>query len=460
MNLWVKRLGLLTCATLVLFACEEENTIGLPPEDNLGIFFAEIPLRDAISQVWVDDVRADDLNRLISGQHEDPELGTITSVAHADLNPTAGRNLIDPRDANYTYEFSAATMSLRIIDAFGDIENEPNMVFSLHQLADTVDGNIIYNNSSSIGLGDKIGESAFTFYNDSLGLQFSTSLGLDSTLFGSNGFYLYTADFELDQQFFRSVFEQYRDALLDTVNFELRDLSFAFNDITKGIALVNEAGNTSLVFDGGDVRSRIDIEFIENNGSRDTTLTFAMITNSSKAFNEISPNRNRGWTLDRFSPLTSFYSPVTLDDPNAYIQAGANLFMSIDFSAFRNFTDTANNATVQRAQLFINSGPSLLDESFEASRQLNFLLASDAQLADREFATGPDTEFRRELPLGRDFDSDSVNFINVPTYLNQLILNRTALDRLIIKSSLDSDLRRVVIPKDSIFLRLFYSKAN
>lgn len=462
MNLWVKRLGLLLVVTLVLFACEEENTIGLPPEDELGIFFAEIPLRDAISQVWVDDIVAERSNRLISGQHEDPELGTITSTAYADLNPTAGRNLIDPRDEDVTYEFSSASMSLRILDAFGDIENNPEVVFSLYQLADTVNGNITYDNSDFIDLGEKIGESAFTYYNDSLGLEFSTSLGLDSALFDGDNTYLYTADFELDQSFFQQIFERYRDALLDTATYDNIDLSRVFNDITKGIAVVAEAGNTSLMFDGNDVRSRIQIDYRENDGSRDTTRTFFMITNRSKAFNQVSPNRNQGWTLEKFSPLTSFYTPVVLDDPNAYIQSGANLFMAIDFAPFRNFADTATNATIQRAELFINSGPELRDRRFDTPPGLNFNITSDERLAEGELSGTEDSRgFLGEMPIrGRTFDGDSVNFTNVPTYLNQLILDRTPWDKIVIKGAIDSDISRIVIPKDSIFLRVFYSKAN
>lgn len=462
MNLWVKRLGLLFAVTLVLFACEEENTIGLPPEDDRGIFFAEIPLRDVISQVWVDDILADRSNRLIAGQHEDPELGTITSTAYADLNPTAGRNLIDPRDENTTYEFHSASMSLRIIDAFGDIENNPDVVFSLYQLADTVNGNITYDNSDFIELGEKIGESAFTYYADSLDLEFSASLGLDSTLFDGRGIYLYTADFELDQVFFQQIFERYRDALLDTTTFQNTDLSRAFNDITKGIAVVAESGNTSLMFEGEDVRSRITIDYTENDGSRDTTRTFFMITNGSKAFNQISPNRNQGWTLEKFSPLTSFYTPVVLDDPNAYIQSGANLFMAIDFAPFRNFSDTATNATIQRAELFINSGPALQDRRFDTPPILNFNITSDEQLAAGEFSGTRDSRaFLGEMPIAnRAFDGDSVNFTNIPTYLNQLILDRTPWDKVVIKGSIDSDISRIVIPKDSIFLRVFYSKAN
>ncbi len=455
-----KRLGLLTLAALVLFSCEEENTIGLPPEDNLGIFFAEISLKEAVSQIWIDDTESDLSNRLIAGSHEDPELGTITSVAYADLDPTAARNLIDPTEENTTYVFSSATMSLRIIDAYGNIDNTPDLTFGLYQLADTVDGNITYTNSSSIPLGEKIGEANFSYFRDSLGLEYSSVLDLDSTLFDVDSIYLYTADFELDQSFFRNIFNQYRAVLLDTVTYELADISRAFNDIVKGIAVVGESEGTSLIFDGGDIRSAIRISYIENDGSSDTTKTFAMITNRFKAFNEIAPNASESWTLGKFGPLTSFYTPTVLDDPNAYIQSGANLFLSIDFSPFRNFADTATNATVQKAQLFINSGEPLLDDRFDAVRQFLFQVTSDERLAENDFDVRPDVSFLGELPSGINFDRDSVNFIDMPTYLNQLILNRTNLDLVVVRGSVNSILSRVVIPKDSIFLRVFYSKAN
>ncbi len=461
MNLWAKRLGLPLLAALALFSCEEENTVGLPPEDNLGIFFAEIPMNDLISQVWVDNLPFDRQGRLIAGEYEDPQLGTISATAFADLSPTAFRSLIDPDSAQKEYSFMTASMTLRIAEVYGEqLEGLPNVSFSVYQLADTVDRNATYTNSSSIGLGEKIGEANFDFYLDSLNLEYSSSLNLDSTLFDSDSLYIYTTEFTLDQVFWENIFEEFTEILLDTVAYDDASLSATFDDLMKGIAIVGESSGTAITYNGLDLRSSVNITFEESNGSSNTERNMFFIVNQTKSFNEISPNANSRWTLSKFDAITQFYSPTVLNDPNVYIQSGANLFAAIDFSGFRNFADTAENTIFSEALLFVNGDETLLNPNVESLSQLQFLLASDETLENRELSTSEDVGFLNEVPTGIRYDEDSTNLINLPTYLNRLVLNQTELDRIILRGPSISSLSRLVIPKDSIFLRVKYSKNN
>ncbi|MEM7107192.1 MAG: DUF4270 family protein [Bacteroidota bacterium] len=466
MNLWARRLGLLLPVALSFFSCEEENTIGLPPEDNLGIFFAEIPMEPYIEQVWVDDLPYDQSGLLLVGAYNDPELGRIEATGFSDLSTTSFRSSF-PASDSVDYEFVYASMTLRVRNGYGTTNGLPQIGIGIYQLDDTVDINRNYTNSDVFSLVQKIGETQFTFYADSLGLERDENSDqsirdLPASLFDADSIYIYTTNFDLDQPFWESVFVQYRDILLDTLGFPDSTLNPAreFDLIVNGIALTQESGNTAIQYNGPDLRSFISIRYNREAPSGITEEEMIIIVNPSKAFNEIRPNVNSGWTLEKFNPLVNFYEGTFLDDQNAYIQSGANLFVALDLEPMRSFADTAINAVFQRAELYINGDSTLVLEGNDPISQLQFLLSSDANLADEELAGIPDANFVQEVPVAINFDEADSNFVRIPTYLNQLLLNRTALDKIIVRGPSVSSLDRLVIPKDSIFLRLYYSKIN
>ncbi|MEM6359806.1 MAG: hypothetical protein AAF149_09840 [Bacteroidota bacterium] len=467
MNLWARKIGLLSLAALLLFSCEEENSIGLPPEDNLGIFFAEIPMRDYVKQVWVDDLPYDASGLLLVGEYEDPQLGEIKSIAFSDLSTTSLRASFPVSDT-IDYNFVSADMTLRIQEAYGSTTNLPSVGYGVYQLLDTVDVNAEYTNSSALAIGNKIGETQFTFYLDSLGINLADSsdnqsiTNIPDSLFDASGIYLYTASFDLDQPFWEDIFNQYRDVLLDTLSFPDSTLNASqeFDKIMKGIALQQESGNTALQFSGQDVRSFISVKYNRVTPSGTSEIEMFILFNSNKAFNEIRPNANSGWSLEKFNPLTDFYTPAELEDENAYIQSGANLFIALDFEPFKSFVDTLENTVFQGAELYLNSDSTLVLEGNDPISVLQFLLSSEERLNDNELVGIQDANFLGEVPIAINYDEADSNFIRIPTYLNQLTLDRTSLDKIIIRGPSVSRLDRIVIPKDSIFLRLYYSKTD
>ncbi|MEM9859359.1 MAG: hypothetical protein AAF843_18540, partial [Bacteroidota bacterium] len=210
MNLQARKIGLLSFAALCLFSCEEENTIGLPPEDNLGIFFAEIPMRDNVKQVWVDDLLYDESGLMLAGAYNDPQLGRIEAIGISDLSTTALRSTF-PKSDTVSYEFVSASMTLRIQNAYGTTLGLPEVTIDMYQLGDTVDINAEYSNSSTLPLADKIGEAQFILYADSIRINGADSAtdnsikNIPASLFDTNGDYIYTVDFDVDQPFWEDV---------------------------------------------------------------------------------------------------------------------------------------------------------------------------------------------------------------------------------------------------------------
>ena len=78
MNLRARLTGLIFLSALTFFSCEEDiTTVGLPPENNLGIFFADIPLGDKTDQIWVDNVSTRGQGVIMAGSYQDPNFGVI-----------------------------------------------------------------------------------------------------------------------------------------------------------------------------------------------------------------------------------------------------------------------------------------------------------------------------------------------------------------------------------------------
>ena len=114
----------------------------------------------------------------------------------------------------------------------------------------------------------------------------------------------------------------------------------------------------------------------------------------------------------------------------------------------------------QGAELYLNSDSTLVLEGNDPISVLQFLLSSEERLNDNELVGIQDANFLGEVPIAINYDEADSNFIRIPTYLNQLTLDRTSLDKIIIRGPSVSRLDRIVIPKDSIFLRLYYSKTE
>ena len=267
----------------------------------------------------------------------------------------------------------------------------------------------------------------------------------------------------------KEIFDNHIALLKDDENVADDSVFTVFNNTVKGFKIVPEAGNTSLVYSSnnpqGEQLNSIVRFFYRDNQSNLDTLTYFF--NTFASFNEVSPNANSGWTNGRFSTITSSYEPVVLDDPNVYIHAGANLFASVDLAPFLNFTDTIpSGVIVQNAQLFINGDSTLLDNRFRTPAGLSVTLTSDEELENSEFSViptgtlfGPNSPFN-EVPVNLPYDNDSVNVIATAIYLKEVITAGTGLNRIIFKSAFDRELSRVIIPKDSIFLRVFYNSID
>ena len=171
MNLRARILGLALLSVPLLFSCgEEESTIGLPPENDLGIFFVDIPLGPYASQVWIDDISTRARDAMLVGNYNDLRFGYLeanhfTEILLPELNP--GKNF--RQDA----ALDSIVLEMRINGLTGNQLVTTEQTVEVYQLADTIaafEANYFNNSTQDVAL--KLGEKNFRVYPDSIGLRF------------------------------------------------------------------------------------------------------------------------------------------------------------------------------------------------------------------------------------------------------------------------------------------------
>lgn len=476
MNLWAKKLGLALLSALAFLSCEDDKLIGLPPENNLGIFFVEIPLEDRVSQTWLGNIRANRSTGVLLGSVDDPQFGKITSNVFTDLSLSRSRPELSQNAA-----FDSLTIKLRIVDSYGAVENG-NFKFDLFQTTDRIGNafltdintiepnNLDFFNSDTRGLGDFIGSSDFTFYQDSLNVTLSDNkdLNLNRNRFDAQGTdsmsirYIYQAKIDVDEAFAQKFWNKFKND--ESNNTDETDSVFSifnrFDDFIKGVAIVGAPTNKQMVtfqFDGNSIMTMYYTQPNTDGIPEQDSVNFFFNSDYSgadQAFNEVTPNALNGWSGSAFDELTSLYEPFTTSDGNVYFQTGTHLAANIDLSDFSAFKDTIPNALIQSADLVIKSA----DENpvgFDSLTVLSFSLTDKAELLNENFS-------RQSLtPTPTAFmDTTGTYTTPVALYLQNVVDGESTFDQMVVRGSFGASLSRMVVKKENIFFRIYYTIPN
>ncbi|GAA0892530.1 DUF4270 family protein [Fulvivirga kasyanovii] len=468
MNLWVRRSGLILLSALTFFSCEEElSTVGLPPENDLGIFFVDVPLNDKVSQVWVDNIYSRGTGSMLVGSYEDEYFGHIEARSFTELTLPAenpGKNF------SGTATLDSLVIETRIRGIYGsNVKNTLNKI-EVYQLTDTIPvKDQAYTIASSQALGSKLAEGEFYIYPDSLGLKFSDTGrdkdmdALDSAywekFFDSNGEYIYKNSYRINDAFALDFFSKIKN----------QDQAFA-NDTTfdayfKGLAFVPSTGN-SAILTYGVPDTRMVLYYSETDSQGNTTQE-ALVMGLSQTiyYNNIQPNKNIGWSGSHFDDLTEFYDPYITNTDLAYVQSGTNLLMKIDLSSIQQFADTVDSPVIQKAELvlsnvvdaggntpppanmvyYLTSMDSLMNENYRVGT-----ISNNARTAVQQVAyNSEDNEIRNDITIALQGLLYEENF-------NQLILAPVRLANNTFLPTASS-VNRLVVNKDNMHLRFYYS---
>ncbi len=475
MNLRARLLGLMLLSVPLFFSCgEEENTIGLPPENDLGIFFVEIPLRDYVSQVWVDDISSRARDAVLVGSYMDEHFGFIKAEHFSEiLLPEVNPGKKFQADAS----FDSLVLELRINGLTGNQLIATQQGIEIYQLADTIQAfEQNYYNYSTQDVGIKLGEKSFYVYPDSVGLNFSDTNLPDSaderSLYDNNGDYIYMTRVTLDPAFGQQFFQ---DMKSDTTSSSPFASSTDFAAYFKGLNFRSPQTNSAIIrYSPFDSRTRMVVYYsqVEDDTLRQKSVKFGLSRTIN--YNNIVPNRDQGWMGSDFDEITSFYEQIKLDTGYAYGQAGTNLFMSLDMSPFYAFADTVGNPIIQNAVLLfedISGEQSDEDAMLELPNFISFQLTTKDSLQAGFFNVVPEvfSEFPR---TGVEYDDDINGYrVEIPLYLQSLVTGRNEFDQVIISVS-DVDpstgqirpenrsFKRIIADKDNMKIRLYYTIPN
>ena len=468
MNLWAKRSGLMILSALSFFACEEDlSTVGLPPENNLGIFFVDVPLKDHLSQVWIDGISSRATGSILVGNYQDPYFGHMEAKNFSEL-------VLPSEDPGKNFDngavFDSLVLESRIRGIYGsNVESILNTI-EIYQLTDTIAvADKTYQLSSSEPLGQKLAESSFYIYPDSLGLRFADAVADPTALtaadsafrkssFDSGDEYIYKTTFRIDDTYATQFFNGVKDK---SAAFSSKE---NFGGYFKGLSFVPTAGNSAiLTYSVVDTKMVLYYTETDSDGNKDQkTLVFAV--SPTITYNNISPNKNEGWNGSDFDDLKSFYTPYVTSSGLAYVQSGTNLLLKLDMAFMQQFKDTVENAVIQKAELVYENIIGV-SETTPPPASMTYYFTSNDSLANENYKVIPvlsntagtvnvsynsnDNEIRNDITLALYGIMNEAEF-------NQVILAPIqTVSNVVIPTS--KTVNRMVVSKDNVSLRFYYS---
>ncbi len=431
MNLLVKKFGAVLLISALFFSCEDPSEVGLslnPDLQNLKIQFVDIPLE--VVNVRFDSINTSNQGRLLVGNVNDPEFGSILATAFTQVRPSFSNPKI-PDDA----EFMSLKINLLVNYEYGTNPNS-NQKFYIHQLSDTIAKDVIYFKQDSIPFSSEIiGTFNMSFNpsnNDTLKVNISDIIG-----------------------------EDFFDKAKDTIVFKSAS---SFNEYFKGLAIVGDMNNSAIIgINSESAETKMTLTY---KTPKDTTeLAFLFNVSSSgvalitKHFNRIKID-NSGTDA---ANIDEFYKEFSAINDKIYLQAGAGLFPKLKLDALRDFIND-NNIVVNRADLIIEEVTTFQDfltppntlSYFKTDSTNGFIRDTGVLKAVRQFNNA-----NANLTVGYLADATVPFAGNISLYLQNIINENGTVseneDLLLIPDNRYISINRMSFNKDKVKIRLYYT---
>ena len=326
MNLWAKGKGLLTLIIMFAALCtsceDEENTIGLPVENQLNLNYVEFQV--PVEMVWTDSVISQNTGFIYAGRFDLGEAGMLSATPYVAFSAQAYDSAINIpagavlKDFYLELDYAGALMS-------EDVSTE---TFQVYQLEDTINNFVLHFTEDKQGYNQLIGEKTFEFNPDSVKLdQERDSIDYREKI---------PLDLTLGEDFFNKLKQQ------DSTTFYNRE---AFETAFPGITIVPGTENSVIpAFSPEQSRIIITYEYEDSGNTKTGSFTFRP---SAKFYHNITPNKEEmifnGGTFSDITCCNIGYNPV---GDFVYQVFGTGINLKLDLSAFKMFTDTLDNKII------------------------------------------------------------------------------------------------------------------
>lgn len=322
MNFLIKKATLLSLLVFTLFACEEPGDIGLDiknPGQSFGVQYTDT-VTVQTSTVQVDSVRTSLRNGLItpasnryllSGAYTDPQLGVVSSTSFFQIYSVTD-SILRFGDSP---SIDSVVLSLRKNYIYGDTTTAQSL--NLYQIENQIDTIRYYNNSSIPYSPTLVGSAQWRpaprVTGDTLKIKLDPSVG--NQLIALNG--------------------QSRPAVREAL---------------KGFALVANPSSNSAVVGFNILSAATRMRVYYRNTASQTQNTFDFILDETRAFNQVTSNRNAPWNM------LSINQPVssTITSQETAVDGGIGVMTKIEIPHMQKLKESR---TVRLNQAYLTVQP-------------------------------------------------------------------------------------------------------
>ena len=432
-------------------SCDETSEIGIDEllsdqKNKIKVHYVEIPLNT--SNIYLDSVRTDE-GDVYFGKYSNSIFGDVNAIAYTqfsfqkgdEVQPIPGEIAENYYLPNESSKLDSAVLYLKFSKVYGaPTFNEQEITIS--QIQDTLFSSALYTSSRYVEINSAIGQIGFT--------RFKTN--------------------NTDTFLTVPISDFYGNFLLNRIIDDVQTVELI--DQTRGIAFVPGENNSQLVsFDLDHEDSKLVVFF-----------------NNPEQGNAYSPADDSLQYIFRFnSPLTKKYSYYDIDRSSSdlssidgintnekfniqnkiYWQSATGIYPVINLDNFHSFLDTASNIVLNKVEII--TGPIDNINSFiPPSKSLYYILKNN-RLNPVGIISNPEENvvmkdnayYSDELdPAEHIFDSIvSFSYRGESTvFFQELALNNISADELISFPELPNSFDNLVIDKDKIYLKVYYTK--
>lgn len=432
-------------------SCDETSEIGIDEllsdqKNKIKVHYVEIPLNT--SNIYLDSVRTDE-GDVYFGKYSNSIFGDVNAIAYTqfsfqkgdEVQPIPGEIAENYYLPNESSKLDSAVLYLKFSKVYGaPTFNEQEITIS--QIQDTLFSSALYTSSRYVEINSTIGQIGFT--------RFKTN--------------------NTDTFLTVPISDFYGKFLLNRIIDDVQTVELI--DQTRGIAFVPGENNSQLVsFDLDHEDSKLVVFF-----------------NNPEEGNAYSPADDSLQYIFRFnSPLTKKYSYYDIDRSSSdlssidgintnekfniqnkiYWQSATGIYPVINLDNFHSFLDTASNIVLNKVEII--TGPIDNVNSFiPPSKSLYYILKNN-RLNPVGIISNPEENVVMKDNAYYSDESDPAEHIfdsivsfsyrgESTVFFQELALNNISADELISFPELPNSFDNLVIDKDKIYLKVYYTK--
>ena len=432
-------------------SCDETSEIGIDEllsdqKNKIKVHYVEIPLNT--SNIYLDSVRTDE-GDVYFGKYSNSIFGDVNAIAYTqfafqkgdEVQPIPGEIAENYYLPNESSKLDSAVLYLKFSKVYGaPTFNEQEITIS--QIQDTLFSSALYTSSRYVEINSAIGQIGFT--------RFKTN--------------------NTDTFLTVPISDFYGNFLLNRIIDDVQTVELI--DQTRGIAFVPGENNSQLVsFDLDHEDSKLVVFF--NNPEQgnayspaDDSLQYIF------RFNSNLTKKYSYYDIDRSSSDLSSIDGINTNEKfniqnKIYWQSATGIYPVINLDNFHSFLDTASNIVLNKVEII--TGPINNINSFiPPSKSLYYILKNN-RLNPVGIISNPEENvvmkdnayYSDELdPAEHIFDSIvSFSYRGESTvFFQELALNNISADELISFPELPNSFDNLVIDKDKIYLKVYYTK--